>query len=90
MSISLAETAADYARAHRVERQCTSFASDERVALTIIQNRWADQAKRPRQTVDSAPESVMKAIETSAKGHNLFSRIRDGKVVVYGLRRTNN
>ncbi|PWG62652.1 hypothetical protein [Bifidobacterium callitrichidarum] len=84
---TLADTAAAYIKEHRIERQSQAIANDERVTLTIIQNRWADANSKPLAGIDSAPETVMKAIETSASGHRLFSRIRDGKVVVYGLRR---
>lgn len=86
MATTLADTAAAYVKEHRTERQSQAVASDERVTLTVIQNLWADANGKPRTGIDSAPETVMKAIETSASGHRLFNRLRDGRVVVYGLR----
>lgn len=83
---SLAGVAAEYVREHRMERQSLAISSDEPVALTVIQNRWAEQANRPVLGVDAAPATVMRAIENSNSGHELFSRVRDGKVVVFGLR----
>lgn len=40
-----------------------------------------------RQTIVDAPATVMRAVETSRRGHELFDRVRDEGVVVYGLRR---
>lgn len=87
MTITIADEAAEYIRAHRVERQSTALYSDRPVELTVIQNKWADATNHERQTIADAPAAVMRAVETSRHGHELFDRVRDEGVIVYGLRR---
>ena len=77
MIMTIADAAAEYVRAHRVERQSTALYSDRPVELTIIQNKWADATKHERQTIVDAPAAVMRAVETSRRGHELFDRVRD-------------
>jgi hypothetical protein len=84
---SLADAAAAFVVAHRIERQSWQVSSANRVELTVIQNQWADAAHRPRLDIRTAPEAVMHALEISKRGHELFDRTRDGAVVEYSLRR---
>lgn len=87
MAANIADVAAEYIRAHRVERQSLQIRSDGLVELTVIQNRWADRSGRPRLGIDEAPATVMRAIENSQRGHVLFDRVRESPgLVVYKLR----
>lgn len=85
----LAETAADYVRRHRSERQSTQLTSRQTVTLTVIQNQWAKANGVEPLRIDAAPVQVMDAIETTPRGHALFDRMRDRAdgTIVYGLRR---
>lgn len=85
MGGGLADVAAEYVRLHRVERQSLQIRSVNRVELT--QNLWADRVGKARLDIRSAPEVVMRAIERSKRGHELFGRVRETPVlVVYELK----
>lgn len=85
---TLADVAADYVRRHRTERQTMQLASDSRVTLTIIQNQWARLAGQQELTIGDAPETVVRSIETTRRGHELFDRTKESNgIVYYGLRR---
>lgn len=87
MGAGLADVAAEYVRLHRVERQSLQIRSVNRVELTVIQNLWADRVGKARLDICSAPEVVMRAIERSKRGHELFGRVRETPVlVVYELK----
>lgn len=87
MAASIADVAAEYIRAHRVERQSLQIRSDGLVELTVIQNLWADRSGHPRLGIDEAPVTVMRAIENSQRGHVLFDRVRESPgLVAYRLR----
>lgn len=87
MGVGLADVAAEYVRLHRVERQSLQIRSVNRVELTVIQNLWADRVGKARLDIRSAPEVVMRAIERSKRGHELFGRVRETPVlVVYELK----
>ena len=87
MGTGLADVAAEYVRLHRVERQSLQIRSVNRVELTVIQNLWADRVGKARLDIRSAPEVVMRAIERSKRGHELFGRVRETPVlVVYELK----
>ena len=63
------------------------FAVLIRVELTVIQNLWADRVGKARLDIRSAPEVVMRAIERSKRGHELFGRVREApELVVYELK----
>ena len=52
-----------------------------------MQNLWADRVGKARLDIRSAPEVVMRAIERSKRGHELFDRVRETPVlVVYELK----
>ena len=79
--------AAEYVRLHRAERQSLQILSVNRVELTVMQNLWADRVGKARLDIRSAPEVVMRAIERSKRGHELFDRVRETPVlVVYELK----
>lgn len=87
MGVGLADVAAEYVRLHRVERQSLQIRSVNRVELTVIQNLWADRVGKARLDIRSAPEVVMRAIERSKRGHELFCRVREApELVVYELK----
>lgn len=87
MGVGLADVAAEYVRLHRAERQSLQILSVNRVELTVIQNLWADRVGKARLDIRSAPEVVMRAIERSKRGHELFDRVRETPVlVVYELK----
>lgn len=87
MGVGLADVAAEYVRLHRAERQSLQILSVNRVELTVIQNLWADRVGKARLDIRSAPEAVMRAIERSKRGHELFDRVRETPVlVVYELK----
>lgn len=87
MGVGLADVAAEYVRLHRAERQSLQIRSVNRVELTVIQNLWADRVGKARLDIRSAPEVVMRAIERSKRGHELFDRVRETPVlVVYELK----
>lgn len=87
MGVGLADVAAEYVRLHRAERQSLQIRSVNRVELTVIQNLWADRVGKARLDIRSAPEAVMRAIERSKRGHELFDRVRETPVlVVYELK----
>lgn len=87
MGVGLADVAAEYVRLHRVERQSLQIRSVNRVELTVIQNLWADRVGKARLDIRSAPEVVMRAIERSKRGHELFGRVREApELVVYELK----
>ena len=87
MGVGLADVAADYVRLHRAERQSLQILSVNRVELTVMQNLWADRVGKARLDIRSAPEVVMRAIERSKRGHELFDRVRETPVlVVYELK----
>lgn len=87
MGVGLADVAAEYVRLHRVERQSLQIRSVNRVELTVIQNLWADRVGKARLDIRSAPEVVMRAIERSKRGHELFDRVREApELVVYELK----
>lgn len=53
----------------------------------VKQNLWADRVRKARLDIRSAPEVVMRAIERSKRGHELFGRVRETPVlVVYELK----
>lgn len=53
----------------------------------VKQNLWADRVGKARLDIRSAPEVVMRAIERSKRGHELFGRVRETPVlVVYELK----
>ena len=85
----LAGTAAEYVRRHRSERQSTQLTSRQTVTLTIIQNQCATGTGRDPLDINTAPQQVMDAIETTGRGHELFDRMHDRAdgTIVYGLRR---
>lgn len=87
MGVGLADVDAEYVRLHRVERQSLQIRSVNRVELTVIQNLWADRVGKARLDIRSAPEVVMRAIERSKRGHELFGRVREApELVVYELK----
>lgn len=87
MGVGLADVAAEYVRLHRTERQSLQILSVNRVELTVMQNLWADRVGKARLDIRSAPEVVMRAIERSKRGHELFDRVRETPVlVVYELK----
>lgn len=87
MGVGLADVAAEYVRLHRAERQSLQILSVNRVELTVTQNLWADRVGKARLDIRSAPEVVMRAIERSKRGHELFDRVRETPVlVVYELK----
>lgn len=87
MGVGLADVAAEYVRLHRAERQSLQIRSVNRVELTVMQNLWADRVGKARLDIRSAPEVVMRAIERSKRGHELFDRVRETPVlVVYELK----
>lgn len=87
MGVGLADVAAEYVRLHRAERQSLQIRSVNRVELTVMQNLWADRVGKARLDIRSAPEAVMRAIERSKRGHELFDRVRETPVlVVYELK----
>ena len=87
MGVGLADVAAEYVRLHRAERQSLQILSVNRVELTVMQNLWADRVGKARLDFRSAPEVVMRAIERSKRGHELFDRVRETPVlVVYELK----
>lgn len=87
MGAGLADVAAEYVRLHRAERQSLQIRSVNRVELTVIQNLWADRVGKARLDIRSAPEVVMRAIERSKRGHELFGRAREApELVVYELK----
>lgn len=87
MGVGLADVAAEYVRLHRAERQSLQILSVNRVELTVMQNLWADRVGKARLDIRSAPEVVMRAIERSKRGHELFDRVRETPVlVVYELK----
>ena len=87
MGVGLADVAAEYVRLHRAERQSLQILSVNRVELTVMQNLWADRVGKARLDNRSAPEVVMRAIERSKRGHELFDRVRETPVlVVYELK----
>lgn len=83
---SLIKIAADYVITHRGERQSYCLYSNRPVELTIIYNQWAQQAGELLADIDTAPSQVIRELETSKQGHDLFDRVRDGRVIVYGLK----
>lgn len=86
--ITLADVASDYVRQHRTERQTTQLSSNDRVALTVIQNRWARLSEQDPMAIGEAPEAVIRGIETTRRGHELFDRVKESNgVVYYGLRK---
>lgn len=82
MGVGLADVAAEYVRLHRAERQSLQILSVNRVELTVMQNLWADRVGKARLDIRSAPEVVMRAIERSKRGHELFDRVRETPVLV--------
>lgn len=87
MGVGLADVAAEYVRLHRAERQSLQILSVNRVELTVMQNLWADRVGKARLDIRSAPEVVMRVIERSKRGHELFDRVRETPVlVVYELK----
>lgn len=85
---TLADVARDYVREHRTERQTCQLSSDEKVALTVIQNRWASRCGQRPLTIFDAPETVVRDIETTRRGHELFDRTKESDgIVCYGLRK---
>lgn len=87
MGVGLADVAAEYVRLHRAEQQSLQILSVNRVELTVMQNLWADRVGKARLDIRSAPEVVMRAIERSKRGHELFDRVRETPVlVVYELK----
>lgn len=87
MGVGLADVAAEYVRLHRAERQSLQILSVNRVELTVMQNLWADRVGKARLDIRSTPEVVMRAIERSKRGHELFDRVRETPVlVVYELK----
>lgn len=87
MGVGLADVAAEYVRLHRAERQSLQILSVNRVELTVMQNLWADRVGKARLDIRSAPEVVMRAIERSKRGNELFDRVRETPVlVVYELK----
>ena len=87
MGVGLADVAAEYVRLHRAERQSLQILSVNREELTVMQNLWADRVGKARLDIRSAPEVVMRAIERSKRGHELFDRVRETPVlVVYELK----
>lgn len=87
MGVGLADVATEYVRLHRAERQSLQILSVNRVELTVMQNLWADRVGKARLDIRSAPEVVMRAIERSKRGHELFDRVRETPVlVVYELK----
>ena len=55
--------------------------------VKVIQNLWADRVGKARLDIRSAPEVVMRAIERSKRGHELFGRVREApELVVYELK----
>ena len=87
MGAGLADVAAEYVRLHRAERQSLQILSVNRVELPVMQNLWADRVGKARLDIRSAPEVVMRAIERSKRGHELFDRVRETPVlVVYELK----
>lgn len=84
---TLADVASDYVRKHRHERQCRQLDSDSRVTLTVIQNQWAKLAGQEPMTIFDAPEVVIRSIENTQRGHELFDRTKETNgVVYYGLK----
>lgn len=85
----LADTVEAYIRRHRVERQSTQLTSQHAVTLTIIQNEWARRSGGTALGIAEAPEQVIRAIETTPRGHELFDRQRDKAdgTVAYALRK---
>lgn len=84
---TLADEAARFVREKRAERQTALLYENHAVELTVVQNRWAESAGKPKLGISEAPAAVVRAIERTKRGHELFDRVRgeDG-VVVYGLR----
>ena len=77
---TLADVASDYVRKHQHERQCRQLDSNSRVTLTVIQNQEP-------MTIFDAPEVVIRSIETTQRGHELFDRTKETNgVVYYGLK----
>ncbi|MBT1163005.1 hypothetical protein [Bifidobacterium sp. SO1] len=86
-TVSLAEFAARYVRDRRSERQSVQLTNRNRVELTVIQNQWANLVGKEKLDIYSAPEAVIRSIETTKAGHELFDRLRDENgIVLYGLR----
>lgn len=84
---TLADVASDYVRKHQHERQCRQLDSNSRVTLTVIQNQWAKLAGQEPMTIFDAPEVVIRSIETTQRGHELFDRTKESNgVVYYGLK----
>lgn len=84
---TLADVASDYVRKHQHERQCRQLDSNSRVTLTVIQNQWAKLAGQEPMTIFDAPEVVIRSIETTQRGHELFDRTKETNgVVYYGLK----
>lgn len=85
---TLADIAARYVKEHHVDRQSRQLTNRQVVTLTVIQNQWAAESGEERQDITTAPDTVMHALETTKRGHELFSRVRENKeLVVYELRR---
>lgn len=85
--ITLADIASDYIRKHQTERQCRQLDSNSRVTLTIIQNQWAEIAGQEPMSINDAPEVVIRSIENTQRGHELFNRTKESNgVVYYGLK----
>lgn len=83
---TLADAAAAYVRAHHAENQSWCLYSDRPVELTVVYLQWARSAGRPPLPVSAAPHALIRALEETVRGHELFDRVRDGRVVAYGLR----
>lgn len=84
---SLADTAARFVRAHRIDHQNWELTADHPVCLTVIYQQWAKDNGRPVLPVNKAPAAVIRAVEQTMRGKQLFEQIRDGSDVAYQLRR---
>lgn len=81
--VTLADIASDYVRQHRVERQTSQLSSNDKVALTVIQNKWARLYSQEPMSIADAPQTVVRSIETTQRGHELFARTKEANSVVY-------
>lgn len=69
----------------RPATRITGFQPREEVK--VIQNLWADRVGKARLDIRFAPEVVMRAIERSKRGYELFGRVREApELVVYELK----
>lgn len=84
---ALVDEAARFVREHASEHQSWELSTLHPVCMTVIYQKWALAHDRPVLDVMEAPMALMKVIEDSRHGHEVFDRTRDGSIIAYGLRR---